>query len=473
MKRFLLFALTLLAATSCTTQQAPSTQPEWEGKPRVIVVTDGEVDDRCSMVHFLLYANDMQVDAIIQSNSCFQRKGWSSEPWIEEQLAAYETVYPNLLVHDKEYPTADALRKVIYVGDEDPNHIPQGISYKTLLPGMEPLIDPTEWADTPGSERIIEVLLEEDPRPVFIQCWGGGNTAAKAFQKLKAAYPEEYDRAIRKAVLYCIWYQDAAGNYIEQHHPKATILLSHHFSGSWDYGTMTNSDNFISQYLQNGQNPLGKFYTQPYISEGDTPAFLYSIDNGMRSYEHPTYGGWGGRFYRVEGFENVYRDVSLGSLREWLEPALRDFQARLEWCITPTYEEANHAPEITIDGGLDRTVKSGETVTLTAQICDRDPRDVEGAWRIRGHMWEQKGRTRAWLDEDPEKRIEEYRTDWCQTSGGSYTGSVDIRFEGKDQITFTAPKVTQPETIHILLEAYDMALPRMTSYARFIITVVP
>ena len=473
MKRFLFFALTLLAATSCTTQQAPSTQPKWEGKPRVIVMTDGEVDDRCSMVHFLLYANDMQVDAIIQSNSCFQRKGWSSEPWIEEQLAAYEEVYSNLLVHDNEYPTADALRKVIYVGDEDPDHIPQGISYKTLLPGMEPLIDPTEWADTPGSERIIEVLLEEDPRPVFIQCWGGGNTAAKAFQKLKAAYPEEYDRAISKAVLYCIWYQDAAGNYIERHHPKATILLSHHFSGSWDYGTMTNSDNFIRQYLQNGKNPLGKFYTQPYISEGDTPAFLYSIDNGMRSYEHPTYGGWGGRFYRVEGFENVYRDVSLGALREWMEPALRDFQARLEWCITPTYEEANHAPEITIEGGLDRTVKRGEKVTLTAQICDRDPRDVEGAWRIRGHMWEQKGRTRAWLDEDPEKRIEEYRTDWCQTSGGSYTGSVDLLFEGKDQITFTAPEVTQPETIHILLEAYDMALPRMTSYARFIITVIP
>ena len=88
-------------------------------------------------------------------------------------------------------------------------------------------------------------------------------------------------------------------------------------------------------------------------------------------------------------------------------------------------------------------------------------------------MWEQKGRTRAWLDEDPEKRIEEYRTDWCQTSGGSYTGSVDLLFEGKDQVTFTAPEVTQPETIHILLEAYDMALPRMTSYARFIITVVP
>lgn len=473
MKRLLLLFIAGFLLTSCTQPDPPATSPSWEGKPRVIVMTDGEVDDRCSMVHFLLYVNDMQVDAIIQSNSGFQRKGWSSEPWIEEQLTAYEAVYPNLIVHDKEYPTADELRSVVYVGDEDPTHIPQGISYKSLLPGAEVLIDPTDWPDTPGSERIIEVLLEEDPRPVFIQCWGGGNTAAKAFQQLKARHPEEYERAISKAVLYCIWYQDGAGNYIEQHHPGATILLSHHFSGSWDYGTMTNSDNFIRQYLQNGQNPLGKFYTQPFISEGDTPAFLYSIDNGMRSYEHPTYGGWGGRFYKVEGFENVYRDCSLGSLREWLEPALRDFQARLEWCITPIYEEANHAPEITIPDRLDLTVKSGEQVTLRAEICDRDPRDVEGAWRIRGHMWEQKGRTRAWLDSNPEQRIEEYRTDWCQTSGGSYRGDIDLIFDGKDQVHFTAPKVDKPETIHVLLEAYDMALPRMTSYARFIITVMP
>lgn len=472
MRRILWITAALLGLQGCGTQPV-DTSRGWEGKPRVIVMTDGEVDDRCSMVHFLLYANDMQVDAIIQSNSGFQRKGWSSEPWIEEQLAAYEQLYPNLVVHDPDYPTADALRRVVFVGDEDPAHIPEGVNFKTLLPGHEVLIDPTLWPDTPGSERIVEVLLEEDPRPVFIQCWGGGNTAAKAFQKLKAAYPEEYERAIRKAVLYCIWYQDAAGNYIEQHHPGATILLSHHFSGSWDYGTLTNSDNFISQYLQNGKNPLGKFYTQPYISEGDTPAFLYAIDNGMRSFEHPTYGGWGGRFYPVEGFENVYRDVSLGSLREWIEPALRDFQARLEWSMTPIYEEGNHAPVIEVEEGVDRVVKSGERVTLRVRIYDNDPRDVEGAWRIRGHMWQQKGRTYEWLASNPEQRIEEYRTDWSQMTAGSYPGYVDLQFEGKDQVSFTAPEVDTPQTIHILLEAYDMALPRMTSYARYIITVKP
>ena len=123
MKRLLFVAAALLGLQGCTTQPA-DTSRGWEGKPRVVVMTDGEVDDRCSMVHFLLYANDMQVDAIIQSNSCFQRKGWSSEPWIEEQLTAYEQLHPNLVVHDPDYPTADALRSVVYVGDEDPDHIP-------------------------------------------------------------------------------------------------------------------------------------------------------------------------------------------------------------------------------------------------------------------------------------------------------------------------------------------------------------
>ena len=36
-------------------------------KPRVIVMTDGEVDDRCSMVRFLLYTNDVELLAIIQT----------------------------------------------------------------------------------------------------------------------------------------------------------------------------------------------------------------------------------------------------------------------------------------------------------------------------------------------------------------------------------------------------------------------
>ena len=42
-----------------------------EKKPRVIVMTDGEVDDRSSMIRFLLYTSEMDVLAIIETNSIF------------------------------------------------------------------------------------------------------------------------------------------------------------------------------------------------------------------------------------------------------------------------------------------------------------------------------------------------------------------------------------------------------------------
>ena len=57
-------------------------QTTQDERPRVVIMTDAETDDRCSMVHALLYANDMDIAAIIQTNSCFQRHGWSNEPWL-------------------------------------------------------------------------------------------------------------------------------------------------------------------------------------------------------------------------------------------------------------------------------------------------------------------------------------------------------------------------------------------------------
>ena len=158
-------------------------------KPRVIAMTDGEVDDRCSMVRFLLYSNDIELEAIIETNSVFQKRGWSHSGWLQEQIDAYEKVYPNLKVHDPAYPTPAELRSKLYVGDEDSTHLVVDHFANKRIPGMEPEIVPANWADTPGSDKIVEVLLEDDPRPVYIQAWGGGNTAARAFYKLKTQYP--------------------------------------------------------------------------------------------------------------------------------------------------------------------------------------------------------------------------------------------------------------------------------------------
>jgi hypothetical protein len=414
-----------------------------DSKPRVVVMTDGEVDDRSSMIRFLLYTNDVELLAIIETNSVYQREGHSKKDWYDNQLDAYEMIYPNLIKHDPDYPTADQIRALSYVGDEDPEHIVVNSRSPERRPGMEPQIEPDDWADTPGSERIVEILLEEDPRPVYIQAWGGGNTAARAFYKLKTEYPKEYERAVSKAVMHNIWYQDGAGNYIETYHPKVTMLLDHYFNGTWDYGSQSFTYAFILNEVKNMHGPLGALYPQDYVSEGDSPAFLWALRNGLRNYENPSYGGWGGRFYKVDGLENVYADVSAASYSRWIEAANRDFQTRLDWCVTEKFEEANHKPLIKIQGEVDRSVKAGETVVLDARgTMDPDENNMRFEW-------------------------------WQYQEAGSYDQMVNIDHAQSKKISFVAPKVKQKCTIHMILEVSDRGKPALFSYQRMIITVEP
>ena len=42
---------------------------------RVIITTDGEIDDECSMVRCLLYANDFDIEGIITTSSQYHWQG--------------------------------------------------------------------------------------------------------------------------------------------------------------------------------------------------------------------------------------------------------------------------------------------------------------------------------------------------------------------------------------------------------------
>ena len=44
-------------------------------KPIVIATTDGEIDDRCSMIRFLMYANEWDIRGLIHSSSKYHWKG--------------------------------------------------------------------------------------------------------------------------------------------------------------------------------------------------------------------------------------------------------------------------------------------------------------------------------------------------------------------------------------------------------------
>lgn len=418
-----------------------------KARPRVIVMTDGEIDDHSSMIRFLLYTSDVEVLAIIETNSIFQKDGHSKEDWFEKQLEAYKQIYPNLIKHHAKYPTYEKLKSISFLGDEDDDHL-KNLDQKSLIPGGNITYRPDDWPDTPGSDKIVEILLEKNPAPVHIQAWGGGNTAARAFHKLKTKYPDQYSRAVSKAIMYNIWYQDGAGNYIENEHREVTMLYCASFNGTWDYGVQKESHDFIEKEVKNNHGPLGALYPQDYVSEGDSPAFLYAIGNGLRNDENPTYGGWGGRFEKFDKFEHVFVDAKddgdkRKSLERWIDDANRNFQARMDWCVSPNYEDANHTPIVVIKGKKDITVKSGKKIKLDAgKSADPDGDDIRFSW-------------------------------WQYKDAGSYGELVELKDPEKANAYFIAPEVNKPETIHILLKVTDNGSPVLNSYQRKIITVVP
>ena len=74
-------------------------------KLRVLVLTDIEADpdDTQSLIRFLMYCNQWDVEGLIATTSIHQKNRVAPES-ILKILAAYQIVQPNLLKHESGYP---------------------------------------------------------------------------------------------------------------------------------------------------------------------------------------------------------------------------------------------------------------------------------------------------------------------------------------------------------------------------------
>ena len=86
-------------------------------KNRVLVLTDiaNEPDDQMSMVRFLVYANEFDVEGLVATTSTWMRSRVRPDA-IHKVLDAYESVYQALSGHAPGYPTAASLRTVVTTG---------------------------------------------------------------------------------------------------------------------------------------------------------------------------------------------------------------------------------------------------------------------------------------------------------------------------------------------------------------------
>ena len=441
-RTLLSIVLLLHCAIPAYSNEAPSIQSK---KLRVIATTDGEIDDRCSMVRFLLYTNEWDIKGIIHSSSKFHWKGdethltqdWNPVGWLDKKLEAYAQVYPNLLKHDVAYPTPAYLRSQVFVGN---------IGY---VGEMEKV--------TPGSQRIVEVLLEKDDSPIWLQAWGGSNTIARALKTIQDDYPDRVEEVTKKARLFLIAKQDnTLDEYIKPQWPGLQVLLSdwHSFEAiayGWGktlapeqkvyFGRKWMTPNILEDH--GALNALYEHKEGRFRSEGDTPSYLHVINNGLRSDESPAYGGWGGRFEPKEGIwiSVDVRGTPVHSISRWAIDFQNDWAARSDWCVKE-YDDANHAPKAQLTDDTQLSAKPGTVVMLDASAStDPDGDTLHYNW-------------------------------WHYTEAGSYHEAIAVSEATSPNASVTIPENAKPgDTIHIICSVSDAGTPPLTNYARVILTV--
>ena len=102
-------ALFILSPSLVTAQDDP--------KLRVLVLTDIEADpdDTESLIRFLIYCNQWEVEGLIGTPPIHQKKRVAPES-ILKILAACQIVQPNLLKHEPGYPSYETLTEKVNQG---------------------------------------------------------------------------------------------------------------------------------------------------------------------------------------------------------------------------------------------------------------------------------------------------------------------------------------------------------------------
>ncbi len=426
---------------------APSEASKETPRLRLIIETDagGDPDDEQSLVRFLLYANEWDIEGII-ANRPVARPGENRNPErtglgiVRRLIDAYGQCWTNLVRHDPRYPAPDLLRARAVAGYDDTDE---------------------------AVALLVAAIDRPDPRPVWYSDWGSDrgsatNNLRRALDRvLRERGPSGYAAFKSRLRLAST---DAFGPHTSDLAPPFPLWVDtwrpeldrrrwyHRFSA---LTARAGGFDLVRDCLT-GHGPLGALYptnTSPLQKEGDSLSFLYLVPNGINAPDHPGWGGWGGRlgprnptsglpYFWANQFDGWQGTTNRdNTLLRWAEDLQHDFQARLDACVPPR-PTANHPPIARIDGPAELVLAPGQTHVFRA-AASRDP-DADAL----SYEW------------------------FFYPEAGTWQGPLQGRAEGP-VFHFTAPPAKRPETIHLVLRVADSGTPRLARYQRRIVTVDP
>jgi hypothetical protein len=433
-------------------------------KPRLVVLTDistWETDDHESLIRLMVHADMYEIEGIIITT------GWSMDDVNKVKqfkdiatgvIDAYQKDLPNLLKrsNQNDFVQDEEKQKIGYWPSAD--YLRERTMFGSMLMGMDKIgVD----NNSDGSNLIIQLADEEDNRPIWVTFWGGGNTLAQSiWQVQQTRSKSELKAFLHKLRVYAITDQDRP--------QKSSFEISSHawmrrnFSDdllfiwddcAWKYQNGTGKNNW-TDYEKNIQNHgnLGNQYPRyKYGVEGDTPAFLHIMPNGLNNPDEPTQASWGGYSKWGKGEDNNgYSFINYNGneydvcnkYEKYFYPAtFNNFSARMDWAKDG---KGNINPIIEIDGDPSLNIITKKAKQAATMIID------------------------ASASSDPDGDTLNYKW-WIQPEAGTYTGTVNILNNDSNKITINIPSNSGGKNFHVICEVTDNGSPQLTSYRRIIV----